>query len=322
MTILAHSLQVSPDKRYADIFLADGDGIVDGGHTYKLIRDSIEKQDCPENQYVKLEVITGVSRNMAVEISGGLNTAVQVHAESLANLGRKFKWIEDEILDMPYASQISYRENEDKPIDIREIIGYLTLFNVEHKELKKRSVEDSHPKEAYTSKSQCLKWYLEDGDSCEMLRPLLKDILYLSDYIHIKAREIYNEKTKGKYGAMTGVCYSKEVGRKNNKRKKKLPLIFSGETIEYKLFDATLYPILGSLRYLVEKKPGDNYYSWKLTSFEKVKKFVDRIIVNMILVTYELSKTYGRKPNPIGKDNNHWGNLYRMAKIEHLENLQ
>ena len=75
------------------------------------------------------------------------------------------------------------------------------------------------------------------------------------------------------------------------------------------------------MRYLVEKKTGTNVYSWKLGSFEDVKKFFDTVAADLLTATYNVSLNYGRKPNPVGKDENHWGYLYQIVKAAYLEQV-
>jgi len=207
---------------------------------------------------------------------------------------------------MPYKDKIAFKQNERKDFDIRDIIAFLTLFNVENRELKGR-----HPKEAYTSKAACLKLYKNDQKSYEMLRPILKDILYLHDYIHIRSREVYNEKTRGRAGAMKGVFESRD--------RKPFRFVFTGEERKFKLFSGALYPMFGAMRFLVEKKSGAKYYSWKLDSFDQVKAFFDIVAADMVQTTYNTSLIYGGKPNPIGKDDNHWANLYKTVALQFLE---
>jgi len=306
ITMLAHKVEYSADKRVSTLYMGENDGIADGAHTYEIILNAQSKGSCPDGQYVKFEVITGVPINMMVDITGGLNTAVQVQEASLANLEGKFEWIKEEIKDMPYRDKISFKQNEKKDVDIRDIIAFLTLFNVDNKELNGR-----HPKEAYSSKAACLKLYKKGQKTYEMLRPILKDILYLHDYIQLKSKAFYNEEKGGKAGRMKGLF--------DHKKRAKFHFVFSGQESRYKLYDGALYPIFGAMRFLVEKKPSDKCYSWKLDSFQKVKSFFDKIAADMVETTYKTSLIYGRKPNPIGKDDNHWDNLYKTVALAYLQ---
>lgn len=306
ITILAHKVEYSDDKKVATVYLAENDGIVDGAHTYEIILATQSEGMCPEGQYVKFEMITGVPKDMAVDITGGLNTAVQVEGASLLNLRDEFRWVKEELEDTSYAEKISFKQNEEGEYDIREILGLMTLFNV------KKFPYPQHPKEAYVSKAKCLDLYIEDSSTFKMLKPLLKDILYLHDYVHIQSKERYNEAkvaqgSKGKAGGMVGVYATKKRGE--------YEFIFIDETKAHKLYDGALYPMLGALRYLVEQKPGEDVYSWKLKSFEEVKSFFDEIAPELVATTYKTSLIYGRKPNPIGKDENHWDNLYKTVAL-------
>lgn len=308
ITILAHRVDISDDKKITTVYLGEGEGIADGAHTYEIILAAQREKTCPSSQYVKFEIITGAPKDMAVEITGGLNTAVQVQDASLLNLEGRFDWVRKALKGMPYEDKIAYKQNEDKDCDIRDILSYMAIFN---KKLFPNG--DTHPKVAYVSKAKCLELYDENQNSFEMLKPILKDILILVDYISIKGREKYND-AGGRAGAMKGVYNSKE--------RTKFKFIFMGTEDHYKLYDGTLYPILGALRFLIEQKKGDTVYSWKLSSFEEVKKFYDWIAAKMITTTYNLSVTYNYKPNPIGKDENHWDNLYKTVALHYLETRQ
>jgi hypothetical protein len=306
ITILAHHVEYGTDKRTADLYLADGDGIVDGAHTYQIVLEAQEDGTCPEGQYVKFEVLTGVPLEMGPDISGGLNTAVQVDDASLMNLTGDFDWVKETLKDTDYGDRISYKMNEERDYDIREILGIMTLFHVNKFPYPK------HPKEAYVSKAKCLRLYRDDPDSFKMLRPLLKDILHLHDYVHIRSRERYNEVTGGRAGGMKGVYAAKA--------RKPYDYWFIGEKNDYKLYDGSLYPMLGAMRFLVEQKPGEDVYSWRLKSFDEIKSFFDEIAHELVATTYKTSEVYGRKPNPIGKDDNHWDNMYKTVALHYLTN--
>ncbi len=312
ITILAHKVVLSQDKKVAMVYFSDGDGIVDGGHTHEIISKARRNGTCPDSQYVKLEIITGIPNCMRVDIAGGLNTTVKVEPKSLMNLEGRFDWIKDTLEDTSYSDKITYRENEDGVFDIRELIGILTLFNANIYS------GTNHPKVAYTSKEICLRNYLKDiadegPKTFLMLRPLLKNILELHDYVHDKGRIRYNAVCEGAAGKMKGVY--REVKDNGGYH-----LHFIDEDVPQILYEATLYPILGAMRFLVEQKPGEDVYSWKFDSFEKVKAFYDEIAPELITATYNTSKDYGLKPNPIGKNENHWGNLYKTVGFHFVQN--
>ncbi len=174
-------------------------------------------------------------------------------------------------------------------------------------------------KVAYVSKAKCLDLYEADPDSLKMLKPLLKDILYLHDYVHIKSRERYNDVMGGRAAAMKGVYATRKRGNyefifMGDEEANRL----SGGKLHGKLHDGSLYPMLGAMRFLVEQKPGENVYSWKLKSFNQVKSFFDEIAPELVVTTYNTSRNYGLKPNPVGKDDNHWDNLYKTVALHFM----
>ena len=312
ITILAHKVEFSEDKKVATAFFMSGEGIADGGHTYEIVLESQKSGECPENQYVKFEIITGVPHGLRADVVGGLNTAVQVQEASLLNLDGKFEWIEEAIKNAPYFDKISWNQNENKEFDIRDIVALLYLFRAE-------SEKDSHPKQAFVSKAFCLDQYKNDQKSFEKLKPILKDILYLHDYVHLTTGDRYNQRKKeqggkGRTRAMTGIYENRERG--------KYQFVFMKKESQSRMFDGVLYPILGALRYLVEIKPGDKCYSWKLKSFDEVLKFYDEIAPELLETTCITSDTYNRKPNAVGKDDNHWSNLFKSVKVKYFETKQ
>src|SRR3990170_7847529 len=200
--------------------------------------------------------------------------------------------------------------NEEGKFDIREILGLMTLFNI-----NKFHYPQQHPKEAYVSKAKCLDLYVADPESFKMLRPILRDILYLHDYVHIMSRKRYNEVEGGRAAGMIGVYAKKKRGDyefifMGDEEARQLS---AGGRLDAMLYDGTLYPMLGAMRFLVEQKPGEEVYSWKLRSFDEVKSFFDEIAPELVNTTYNTSLIYGRKPNPIGKDENHWDNMYKTV---------
>jgi hypothetical protein len=301
ITLLAHHIEYSADKKMAAVYLGQGDGIADGAHTYQIILDAQDEGTCPEGQYVKFEVLTGIPQEMGPDITSGLNTAVQVDDVSLMNLEREFEWVKETLKKTKFGEQISYKQNEEGEYDIRDVIGLMTIFNVN------KFPYPQHPKEAYVSKAKCLALYKEDKDSFKMLKPILIDILHLHDYLNIRSRVRYNDVMGGRAAAMKGVYATKKRGS--------YKYIFTDEEETYKLYDGALYPMLGAMRFLVEQKPGENVYSWKLKSFDEVKSFFDEVAPDLVATTYKTSLTYGRKPNPIGKDENHWDNMYKTVAI-------
>jgi hypothetical protein len=56
------------------------------------------------------------------------NTSAQVKEFALDNLAKKFEWLKEQLPE--FEPVIVYRENERKPVKVRDVIALLTLFNV------------------------------------------------------------------------------------------------------------------------------------------------------------------------------------------------
>jgi len=306
ITILARRIEETDEKGSVHITFGEGDGIVDGAHTYEIILDSIRKRLCPPEQFVRVEVVTGVPPSLATDIAGGLNTAVQVDDASLAYARGDLKWLEEALKGTPYANKVAYKQNQsDKEVTSRDVISLMTLFNVD-----RFSDGRKHPVEAYSSKSKCLDWCLEDPQSYERLRLILPDILALHDHVHIAAREKYNQELRGHAAAMKGVF--------NTRKRGEHVLPFTGVRAESILHEGPLYAMLGSLRFLVESGRNGKPHTWKPGSLAGVKRIFDRVAHEMVKAAYSTSLTFGRKPNAVGKDINLWTTLYKTVGMEYL----
>lgn len=309
ITIIAEYVDVSADHKTYTLSIKDGQGIADGGHTYTIIQESKEDGTCPENQYVRVEVIKGVTEELAVDISSGLNTAVQVQEYSLANLEHKFDWIR-EALPNQFNEQIAYKENEGgKPFDIQDIITYMLSLNIDLYPNR----QPHHPRQAYTSKASCLDVFLDgkNAASFKKFKNILPDVLKLRDYIAGKSADLYNQgkRADGAKGAarkMEGVFET---------RTKSYPFPFLGIESNAQLYDGTFYPIFASMRVLVEQKPGEDYFSWNVGTIQDVFKVYEDLAVQLVSTTYNTSLNYGRRPNAVGKDENLWSALYNIVEI-------
>ena len=308
MTLLADDVRDLGESTFELQFGPD-QGIVDGAHTYEIIlegQDRIAESREADNgstidQYVKIEVLTGVPEDLWVEIAGGLNTAVQVQDWSLANLKDQFDWIKDLLASEPYARKIAYRENEaDTAYDVRDIIVLLEMFNI----FDYTNDGEEHPTKTYNNKSDVLDRYLADPAKYIKLAPILKDILRLHDVISLTAREKHNA-VGGKAGKLTFM---------EHKLRGTWSFVFIGKTGEYRLNRAALFPMLGAFRWMVTDTPTG--VAWR-GGFDQVLKIWDESASELMRATQATSEEYGRKLTALGKSRNHWATLHStVAKRE------
>jgi AIPR protein len=302
ITLIADDVSRKSDTQFLIRFKA-GHGIVDGGHTYKLITDNLENPDLPEDQFVKIEVITNIPEEWITEIAGGLNTSVQVEDMSLDHLAGKFDWIKEELKDQPYFNQIAWREGDDGEYDARDIISLMTCFLIDEFPNDK----SDHPVLAYEKKSKALELFEEREAEYLKIRPILKDILRLHDTIALEAREKWNRETSGKAGHATFM---------ERRERGKFKFIFIGRANERRLSNAALYPMLAAFRWMVEDDPSKKKYRWR-GGFKTVLARWSDVAAELMKLTFEQNKDSGRTPNALGKSRPHWNNLHtKLAKLD------
>lgn len=317
ITLIADKVERKSDaEQVYNVTFGDGHGIVDGGHTYEIIRTNrtmIEELNVgdgegPEiEQFVKFEIVTGLPEDLVPEIARGLNTAVQVQEMSLADLRDEFEWLKDTIDGEPYADKIAFRENEQRLYDARDVVVLLDLFNINDFP----NTGGDYPVRAFSSKAAVLSAYLDDrrrnsGQKYEKLQPILRDILALHDIISLEARELHN-KAGGKGGKLAFV-----EGRERGK----FAFPFIGKEGAYRLRRGALFPILGAFRWMIVEGP-DGKAQW-IGGFDSVLKLWRELGGELMKATQATSDELGRNPNAVGKSRNHWANLHSTVAKHQL----
>ncbi|QQR42265.1 AIPR family protein [Myxococcus xanthus] len=311
VTLVARSVEKLSEDKYRVAFNTH-DGILDGAHTYDLIttnQDEIRAHneanpDDPIQQYVKIEVLTGIDdADLLTELAGGLNTAVQVQKWSLENLKGKFDWIKEELQLEPYFNQIAFRENETGAhLDVRDVIVLLDLVNV----FAFPNTSSEHPVRAYTSKSTVLAHYVDKTDEYEKLRPILKDVLKLYDIICAEGPDLHND-AGGKAGKLAFVetrtsLYSFPFMSKSKKVEQRKKQLVTGAA----------YPMLAAFRWCVEVNPKTNKARWTMP-FKEIYATWQASAAELMKATQMTSVANGRKANAIGRNGMHWGNLHNIV---------
>lgn len=210
IVLIANS--VTQSKTASDEYVVSMDrtsqGILDGGHTYELIQQENKIGNLPEDQFVFIQVRTSVPHGWVPDISRGLNTSVQVQDMSLDHLKGLFDWIKRELVGESYFNKIAWSENDDGEYDARDLISIMYMFNIG---LFPNS--ESHPIAGYEKKSEALKAFEGSDSTFRNLRKVLKNILYLHDYVSSTAAEFYNRGAfeAGQKGRGRGLNFVKQA---------------------------------------------------------------------------------------------------------------
>lgn len=289
-------------------------GLVDGGHTYRAIQDVLKEGELEqfETRYVGLEIFTGLDDDLIVEFADARNRSAAVDDKSLKNLEGKFDFIKTALKDQLYAKQIGYKQFSESDIDIRDVIAWMTIFNVKRFPANKISEQ---PTMAYSAKQSCLNLFGSNTQEYESLAPILPKLLELIDYIKIRIPDIWNTKLNGRYG------HKAERDRKNQHKpphfyfmpQEKLDKLQNQSRFNgvYEVNAAHWLPIAASLRVLI------NYDENGMAFFSTgPKKFFDAHGEDLLRPVYEASLKQG--PTYLGKDRSLWENIHKTAMLANL----
>lgn len=306
MTLVAEKitrLESGPPEVFKTTF-KDGHGILDGGHTYELITQHRDDPDLPEEQFIKIEVLTGLKDEWIPAISQGLNTSVQVQAMSLDNLKGMFDPIKKYLESKPYFSKIAWQEGENGDVDARDIVGLMTLFNIDDYPNTQGAAQ---PVIGYSSKAQALQRFEQNQRSYKKIIPILPDILKLHDTILFTALEHWNE----------GGGRFRRLGFNEVRKRGMFDLPFIGEQLDHRMMVGALYPILAAFRWYVVEDPATKVFVWR-GGFDKVVAAWKATSKNLLKVTYDQFNQLGGNAQTLGKSRTHWADLHRVVSMHDL----
>ena len=317
----------------ADIYLDDSSihGNIDGGHTLRTIIECQKevtegKLDKMPNQYVEIEVLTGL--DSPVDLAEARNTSVAVDLKTMEELKKSYDVLKG-ILDPCYIGEDHYieriefhqnqmREKKEKnPIDIREIISIINMFNQQL--YPNTDMSGIHPVQSFSGKEVGLKRFLQAGldkdatdDECRAARdlllrqmaPIIPDIFVLWDTIECHFTDATTQ-------------LGKRYGRKkyaNFGSKKTAVSMFSNTTLEYTVPRGIIYPLLGAFRALVHVNE-DGTYSWVAPPVEVWEEMKESLAGLVLSASEELANN----PANIGRSQNLWSSLFSNLYVYSLQ---
>lgn len=312
IVISAKSLTFNSSESEVTIDIGDQDdendrfayGILDGGHTYTAIMENREKIPEDIEKYVRVEVITNVIN--ITRLSDARNTSVQVSDLALFNLEESFEDVKCAIKNEPYAQYIAYKDNENKPINISELLRLMYAFDI-----IKYPDDVAAPIQSYSGKAQVFKRYKDAYDTV-FYKALTKELPILVKLYDVIEREIgtkYCEYKKNagvarpQFGRVKGVEYI-EKGTETE---------FLGEKTSYAVSSGYLYPIFGAFRALLKFDEEEGVVSWLFDPIDVWEKIGASIAQN----TFETSNN----PQLAGKDKQLWLSNYRIVETQSLRML-
>ncbi|MBX3047371.1 MAG: AIPR family protein [Anaerolineales bacterium] len=281
-------------------------GLLDGGHTYNIVQEELEGGQ-QEPQFIRVEFLEGFGPEGILDIVDARNTSNQVKEQSLMNLAKDFDPLKKALRNTIFEKKISYSEfdvdenNEPKPIDIREVVAILTLFDHDN------FSDTDHPIMAYNSKAACLKHFQDKPESYKKMLSLAPDMLRLYDYVKLNLPELYNKVRGGKFGRLKGVKVYE--GRRST------PLHYIGKSSKYAVPDGFTYPVLGAFRGLLEEKNGQYVWGKGLDPIALLEGDLGQKLANTI-GTFALEI---QNPSKVGKTAIVWQSCYQSAQLMYLQ---
>jgi hypothetical protein len=296
------------DKRREAVMTLDDNrqhGIVDGAHTlHAILEAQLQPPEDGWPAHVFIKVITGIDADQIAEIAGGLNTSQQVDLKSLENLRDHFAELQKVIRNEPYENSIAYKMNEDKPIDVREVLYYLAVFDCSQYDEKK------HPVALFGRKEGIVRRFAEQaadadaGDSFKILISKAPEILRLRDEIEKRALDL----GVGRYKAGKSTRIRSGANRENH-------LMFLNTEVNGKIPLGWIMPLLAGFRANVEWNKPKGSFRWIVPIDELLGKCIDRLVLGI----KEIHEQENSRPEYVGRNAIAWRMSYSTVSQAILE---
>jgi hypothetical protein len=267
-------------------------GIADGGHTFGVIQETVGRQDELQEKagwampFVRIHFIAG-TRNFGAtdeEIVEALNTSAQVQQYTLEEYSGEFDELKDALEKAGFDTNlIAFRENEEKPWSVLEIIQRMACFLKDRWQL-------TQPASMYKSKSKALELYINKDSRGEFRRlyDVIKDVVTFPEYIQamLSKGELVPLRSFGRLRAVSGL---------------KKPYKRPGTTYEtnHTMDMAAVLPMAAAFRELLALK-GDRYF-WRVDPHLAFQKCA-------VLLYQVLNSRSGkiRSTSQLGADMEYW----------------
>lgn len=284
-------------------------GLVNGGHTYAMIRQVAESGTDDDRKqlskaFVPIHLYTGIPDELIVEMASGLNTSRQVQEASLEHLRGHYDEIKKTMEKVDGGGEIAYFEGDVGTVPIGEVLAYLEMFNLERYPLT------DNPYGLYAHRGRVIQEASEDfslrSDAISMVIAKLPGILKLSDLIRRDVQALRGEAEPERRGRGRPPKKAKTDAPKERVPRVVLP--FLGEKVHARLPNGWLYPILAAFRANVAWDLKAKKFSWKKPN-EAILKAASAELVS---ICQQEQRNAAGKPEWVGKRES----AYRQCKMQ------
>ncbi len=263
-------LERDGDTDFIDTEISDARkvGIADGGHTFAVISDTMERLDKLKTlegwtePYVRVRFLTSKSAYVVPEeMVEALNTSTQVKEHTMDEYRNEFQPLKDVLTKAGFdISSISFRENDAGTWDIREVLQRLGCF------LKDKPALGP---QLYRSRQKALKMYIDPKMREEFLAlaDVMIDVAFLPEYIESQFSSKENMKTRNRFGGLRVVDALKDDYT--------YPSL--AYTTRHRLDLAATLPLAGAFRELLQFDPKTGRQFWIVDWREAFKRTADEL---------------------------------------------
>jgi hypothetical protein len=307
ITIVAQEIAFDDKKKEVILKMADKSqhGVVDGSHTLNAILAG--QANPPENgwpAYVFVTAKTGIDPEQIAEVAGGLNTSQQVDLKSLENLRENFEDLKQVIAGEPYADKIAYKMNEAKPIDVREVLYYLAVFDAAMYNGNRHPVALFGRKEGIVREFARQAEGTSESNSFSILTTKAPEILRLRDLIEREALAL----DVGRFKAGKRSRIRSENHRENT-------LHFIDEQVNGKIPLGWMMPMLAAFRANVNWNVPEGTFSWHVPVEELLGLAIERLVAGIL----EVHEQENSRPEFVGRNSIAWRMSYTTVSQAILE---
>jgi len=232
------------------------------------------------------------------------NFIIRCKVKSLENLRDHFAPLQAAMRNEPYADKIAYKMNEAKPIDIREVLYYLAVFDGETYN------GNRHPVALFGRKEGIVREFARQAEKPSKKNPFAiltsraPDILRLRDLIEKRALEL----NIGRYKANRKARVRSESHRENR-------LHFLDESANGKIPLGWIMPMLAAFRANVNWNQPAGTFSWIVPLDELVDVAIERLVGGII----EVHEQENSRPEYVGRNSIAWRMSYTTVSQAILE---
>jgi hypothetical protein len=285
-------------------------GIADGGHTFAVISNTVQRLedlkllDGWTEPFVRVRFITSKAAFVIPEeMVEALNTSTQVKEHTMDEYRNEFQPLKDVLVASGFdIKHISFRENDTGAWDIRDILQRLACF------LNMKDRQNLGP-QLYRSKQKALRLYIDPKTREEFLAlsDVMVDVAFLPEYIEAQFSSKENMKNRNRFGGLRVVKALREDH------------VYPGINLRtrHRLDLAATLPLAGAFRDLLQTNPSTGKQFWVVDWREAFKRTADelyRALTNNLAGTAPIAS--------LGSDAAYWttaANVILRVKSEMLQ---